>query len=304
MLLLDKPPGFSSTQALGRAKRFLGIRKAGHTGTLDPFATGLLPLAFGEATKFSRFLIDADKTYLATLCLGRESSTGDTEGELTSPTPVTLGEAQVDEALAAFIGPGTQIPPMHSAVRIGGKRLYEFAREGVVIERAARPVEIRTLKRERLHGDELVLSVTCTKGTYIRTLAMDIGLALGCGAYLTALRRIASGGFVLQDAVGLEELQAEGEAKARARLLPVDCLVAGLPRLNPAAADALRFTQGQVLDIDAPQNASEWAVYGPGGGFLGVGQGDGRGGLLPLRLMATGSDGAAALGSSEDPDFP
>ena len=288
LLLLDKPEGFSSTQALGRAKRLLALRKGGHTGTLDPFATGLLPLVFGEATKFSRFLIDASKSYLATLRLGVESSTGDTEGDLTAPVTVAVTSIQIDDVLASFVGDSTQIPPMHSAVRIGGKRLYQLAREGQEVPREARPIRIEALRREHFEGDRLVVAVSCSKGTYVRTLAADIGRALGCGAYLTALRRTAIGPLDVARAVGLEALAADGPDVARQRLLPVETLVEGLPRLEPSAEEALRFTQGQEIGCEAALPASEWAVHAPDGTFLGVGRALTPGRLAPVRLMATG----------------
>lgn len=296
LLLLDKPEGLSSTQALGRSKRLLAARKAGHTGTLDPFATGLLPLAFGEATKFSRFLIDSRKSYLATLRLGVESTTGDPEGQLSSPVPIDVDSAEIDDVLARFAGVGAQTPPMHSAVHHGGKRLYQLAREGIEVVRKPRRIEIHELRRKSFEGDRLVVSVTCSKGTYIRTLAADIGCGLGCGAYLVALRRSAVGRFRVDDAVGLKALEQAGVAGARGKLLPVEVLVEELPRCNPAAADALRFTQGQVIDWPDAAADSEWAVRGPAGTFLGVGRAEAAGRLAPLRLMATAQ-------SANLPDF-
>jgi tRNA pseudouridine55 synthase len=210
ILLLDKPAGYSSTQALGRAKRLLGARKAGHTGTLDPFATGLLPLAFGEATKFSRFLSDSIKSYEATLHLGMVSTTGDTEGTVSRREMVALRSGQITDVLATFVGVQDQIPPMHSAVHVDGRRLYELAREGIEVVRKPRRVEIQGIRQLSLEGDLLVVSVTCSKGTYIRTLAADIGEALGCGAYLTALRRTAVGTFRLPASVSLEQLESAG----------------------------------------------------------------------------------------------
>lgn len=283
VLLLDKPEGYSSTQALARAKRFLQARKAGHTGTLDPFATGLLPLVFGEATKFSRFLLDANKRYLATLRLGVETTTGDTEGIEIARVPVSLDVALIDEVLADFVGVRDQVPPMYSAVRVGGKRLYELAREGVEVERGARRIEISELRREAFSDDELVVSVACSKGTYVRTLAVDFGRALGTGAYLTGLRRTAVGPLRLEQATSLQVLESEGTA-ARSRLLPVETLVQGLPRRECDAAEGLRFSQGQEIAA-AGIRAGEVAVFGPAGSFLGVASGTGQK-LAPLRLMA------------------
>ena len=296
VLLLDKPPGFSSTQALARSKRLLSARKAGHTGTLDPFATGLLPLVFGEATKFSRFLIDASKSYRATLQLGVETATGDPEGAVTNRRDVDVNSEIIDEVLASFVGFQDQIPPMHSAVHVGGKRLYDLARLGLEVDRPARRIEIQHLRQEVLEGTELVISVTCSKGTYVRTLAIEIGAALGCGAYLTGLRRTAVGRFALERAVDLAELERLGVEAARDRLLPVEVLVAGLPRRDSAADLALRFTQGQVVDCPGVPKGAEIALYGPGGRFLGVGRSEIEGRLSPVRLLATG-------GLANPPDF-
>lgn len=285
VLLLDKPAGFSSTQALGRAKRFLEAGKAGHTGTLDPFATGLLPLVFGEATKFARFLLDARKAYVATLRLGVETTTGDTEGVEIARVPVSVDSLLIDEVLASFVGVRDQVPPMHSAVRVQGKRLYQLARQGMEIERVARSIEILSLARERLEGDELVIRVACTKGTYVRTLAVDLGRALGCGAFLTALRRTEVGPFRLGQATTLEALQAAGPAAARERLLPLEVLVEGLPRRVCDAQEATRFTQGQTIAA-GPAEGAEQAVFGPAGRFLGVAAAVGER-LAPLRLLTT-----------------
>jgi tRNA pseudouridine55 synthase len=287
VLLLDKSPGFSSTQALSRAKRLLGASKAGHTGTLDPFATGLLPLAFGEATKFSRFLLDSRKSYEATLRLGFESTTGDPEGEVTPSGDASAAVERIDEVLARFAGPQDQMPPMHSAVHVNGRRLYEYARAGEEVARPSRRIVIESIARLGLEGNELRIAVTCSKGTYIRVLAMDIGRALGCGAYLTGLRRTAAGPFSLDQAVTLDQLGA-GIEWARSRLLPAEVLVETLPRLDTSDADAWRFSQGQVIGCEAAARDSQWALFAPGGRFLGVAQAQAAGRLAPLRLMATG----------------
>jgi len=286
--LLDKPAGYSSTQALAKSKRLLESRKAGHTGTLDPFATGLLPLVFGEATKFARFLIDATKSYQATLRLGVETTTGDTEGVELVRLPIDIDEPLIDDVLASFRGSRDQVPPMYSAVRVGGRRLYELAREGVEIERAARRIHISELTRKSFSSDELEIGVTCSKGTYIRTLAMEIGRALGCGAYLVALRRTAVGPFQVEQAASLETLALEGPGRARERLLSVEVLVSGLARLDCSASEAVRFTQGRDIDGPAVAAGAEIAVYGPGERFLGVGLAGPGGRVAPLRLMATG----------------
>jgi tRNA pseudouridine55 synthase len=271
---------------MARAKRALASLKAGHTGTLDPFATGLLPIVFGEATKFSRFLLDAPKAYEATLRLGERTATGDTESEVLERRSVETDDAGIDAVLASFLGVQDQVPPMHSAVRVEGRRLYDYARAGQEVARPARSIDIVELARLGRSGADLTLRVGCSKGTYVRTLAEDIGEALGCGAHLVALRRTGVGGFSLADAATLEALEAAGIEGARARLLPVDALVAGLDRLDASAPQAWRFCNGQALE-GAPGANPEVAVYEPGGRFVGVGarQPDGR--IAPLRLVTT-----------------
>jgi len=290
VLLLDKAEGWSSTRALGRSKRLLALRKAGHTGTLDPFATGLLPLVFGEATKFSRFLIDAPKEYRATLCLGRTSTSGDPEGQISEPRPVAVTSTQIDDVTRAFVGVQQQIPPMHSALHHEGKRLYELAREGVEVERAPREVEIYALEVLGISGENLTISVKCSKGTYIRVLAEDIGKRLGCGAYLTALRRTGVSGFRVEEAVTLEQLEADGD-RARDRLLLPEVLVRSLPERHLDAAQAAAIGHGQP--IDAPGPGGEVALFAPGHVFVGVGMASDRGRVTVLRLLATGGPNQA-----------
>jgi tRNA pseudouridine55 synthase len=289
VLLVDKPAGITSTRALAMAKRALGSLKAGHTGTLDPFATGLLPLVFGEATKFSRFLIDADKSYLATLRLGATSTTGDTEGEIAEGPSVNVTMAEIDAVSKELCGISMQIPPMHSAVRVQGQRLYDLARQGIEIERGARSIRVDFLEIVDFSGEKLVISLKCSKGTYVRTLAESLGERLGCGAYLTGLRRTATGGFRVEDAVTPEALQEMGKEAACARLLPVEVLVASLPRaeLDEKAAWAIR--NGQAIPAIPAWPAGELAVFGPAGEFIGVGAVD-QGRLTATRLLATGGD--------------
>ena len=265
VLLLDKPLGLSSNQALQRARRLLSAEKAGHTGTLDPLATGLLPLCFGAATKFSQANLDADKAYRATLCLGRRTTTGDAEGEVVEERPVQADDDAVRAALARFTGPIEQVPPMHSALKHQGRALYDYAREGVEIERAPRRVTIHAIAwvaREGEHGERLVIDVRCSKGTYIRTLAEDIGQALGCGAHLAALRRTASGALSVDDALSLDALEALGEGERAKRLLPPDRLVAHWPCVALPAADAGPFLSGQRRRLDQP-DAPHVRVFGP-----------------------------------------
>lgn len=287
VLLLDKPPGITSTQALGRARRLLNADKAGHTGTLDPFATGLLPLVFGEATKFGRFLLDARKAYRATLRLGQETVTGDTEAPVIRSTPVSCNSTQIDEVIASFRGVQQQVPPMHSAVRINGRRLYDLARAGQEVERASRTVDIQELEVLGRAGDDLTVFVACSKGTYIRTLAMDVGRALGCGAHLVALRRVEVGGFSLENAINFEEMEPISIEERRSRLLPVEVLVNALRPVEVTADQARRLVQGQELDDIASEPREEVAVFAPGRRFVGVGWREGPGArFAPLRLMS------------------
>lgn len=285
VLLLDKPAGLTSTQALGRARRLLEADKVGHTGTLDPFATGLLPLAFGEATKFSRFLLDSRKAYEATLCLGATTPTGDTEGDVTICGPIPEDACMIEEVLRTFVGAISQTPPMHSAIRHKGRRLYDLAREGVHVERAPRMVEIKDLKLVSKSVEKLVIAVTCSKGTYIRTLAMDIGERLGCGAYLTSLRRTGVGRFGIAEAVTLEILESESLETRRARLLPPSALVADLPRAELSGELAWRFCHGQEIELGAA-HPGDLALFGPAGEFLGVGLAEACGRVAPGRLMS------------------
>lgn len=285
VLLVDKPAGITSTRALALAKRALGASKAGHTGTLDPFATGLLPLVFGEATKFSRFLIDSTKGYEATLRLGEETATGDTESEARIVTEKLPDAARIEEVLRGFLGEHRQTPPMHSAVHVDGRRLYEYAREGLEVKREAREIRVLSLGVRDYRGKDLALSVVCSKGTYVRVLAADIGRALGCGAYLRALRRTSVGRFQVDEAVALEALAAAGPERARQMLLPTESLVADLPRVRLASEVAIRFAQGQAVEAPYPEERAFVAVFMPDGGLLGVARAeDGR--LAPQRLMA------------------
>ncbi len=255
VLLLDKPLGWTSNDALQKVKGMLRAEKGGHTGTLDPLATGLLPLCFGAATKFSQVSLDADKRYTATLRLGERTSTGDLEGEVLERREVLCDEAAVRAVLARFTGPIEQKPPMHSALKHVGKALYEYARAGVQVERALRAITIHRLDMLSWQSPELVIDVSCSKGTYIRTLAEDIGTALGCGATLSALRRTASGPLGLEQAISIEALQALSEEDRHARLLPADTMLADWPPIDLPAEEAGRFLTGlrrRVEQGDAP----------------------------------------------------
>lgn len=248
VLLIDKPVGLSSNDALTKVKRIINAKKAGHTGTLDPFATGLLPLCFGEATKFSQDLLEADKTYLAKVHLGVTTTTGDTEGETVETRPVAVTSEQIEAALAKFRGPIMQVPPMYSALKRDGKALYEYAREGITLEREARAVTIHALEMLDYEAPFLTIRVTCSKGTYIRVLGEDIGAALGCGAHLNQLRRIGVGNLSIAGMVTLEELQAIENPLSL--LAPVDALLSSFPRVDLTPELAKRFLNGQRLALN------------------------------------------------------
>lgn len=265
VLLLDKPLGLSSNDALQKAKWLLRAEKAGHTGTLDPLATGVLPLCFGAATKFSQLHLDADKTYETTVRLGARTSTADAEGEVIDTRPVRCTLGQVVEVLDQFMGPIRQVPPMHSALKKDGKALYEYAREGETVERAPRDVVIHELEllEAQLQGEApfLRLRVQCSKGTYIRTLGEDIGEALGCGGHLVALRRVATGPFVESQCVTLARLEAMEEAERLQQLKPVEALLAGHATVTLDTENAGRFLSG-LRRRGAWPDAERVAVYG------------------------------------------
>lgn len=284
VLLLDKPGGMTSNAALQKARWLFNAAKAGHTGTLDPMATGLLPLCLGEATKFAGELLDADKAYEATLRLGVTTDTADAEGTVLLTRPVAVARAQAEAALARFRGAIDQVPPMHSALKRDGRPLYEYARRGIEVERAPRRVVVHALELRCLEGERLDIAVACSKGTYVRTLAQDIGEVLGCGAHLAALRRTRIGRLRLADAVTLESIEALPPESRHGLLQPADALLADLPRLDLEQSEALRLCQGQALRR-GPESAGRVRLYGPDGGFLGVGRRDGAGLLAPLRLV-------------------
>lgn len=286
VLLLDKPVGLTSNTALQKAKRLFNAAKAGHTGTLDPFATGLLPLCFGEATKFSQFLLDADKAYRAEVKLGVRTTSGDLDGEVIAEAPVQVGEAELRAALREFLGEIEQVPPMHSALKHQGRPLYEYARRGVEIPRQARRVRVHALELEGLRGDICTLHVQCSKGFYVRALADDLGQALGCGAHLIGLRRLSVGVFAIEGAVTLSELEAMSEPERDARLLPADGLIAGLPVMDLDAESAWQITHGQALWLPRLSVGSIFRIYAAGQGFLGVAEVNQDGKLAPRRLMA------------------
>jgi tRNA pseudouridine55 synthase len=285
MLLLDKALGASSNHALQKVKRLYRAEKAGHTGTLDPLATGLLPLCLGAATKFAQVALDADKTYRATLQLGQTTASGDAEGEITRTRAVNADRAALQKVCEQFTGNIEQMPPMHSALKHQGKALYEYARQGLEVARQSRPVCIRRLEVISGQDDVWTLDVTCSKGTYIRTLAADMGEALGCGAHLKALHRTASGALQIDQAHTLEALADLTELERDACLLSVDALITHWPIVRLADGDAARFLTGLRRRVDQA-DAKEVRVYGPqpkaflGSAHITAGE------LIPTRLLS------------------
>lgn len=297
VLLFDKPLELSSNIALQKVRRLFQAEKAGHTGTLDPLATGLLPICFGEATKFSVGLLESDKTYWANIRLGQNTTTGDAEGEVISSHDVNVVEEQVDAILASLRGEIQQMPPMHSALKHQGKPLYEYIRNGETIERELRSVVIHELRMERLNGEELDIRVRCSKGTYVRTLAEDIGMALGCGAHLQGLRRTAIASFSLDHAYTLSQLEAMTSAERVACLMPLDCMLSDLPRLELDGVQVARMAQGQRLGMDLPFPDGKVRLYAENE-FVGLGEFSGRR-LAPSRFVSSVAQKAAQRNRTE-----
>ncbi len=286
ILLLDKPQGLTSNQALQQAKRLLGARKAGHTGSLDPIASGLLPICFGEATKISPFLLGSDKRYLVMVRLGAATTTGDAEGEIRGRWPVpVLDRAMIEQALDRFRGKIEQIPPMYSALKQGGRRLYDLARQGIEVERPPRRVTIHTLKLVGFGPDFLALEIFCSKGTFIRTLAEDIGKSLGSGAYVENLRRTQVGDFLIEEAVTLERLAETTPVGRRAYVLPIDRAVAACPQVVLSDEMSFYVLRGQAVMIPKLRAKGWVRLYNREGFLLGVGEilDDGR--VAPRRLF-------------------
>lgn len=289
VLLLDKPYAMTSNAALQTARLLLNAQKAGHTGTLDPLASGLLALTFGEATKFSADLLHADKTYIAGIKLGQKTTTGDLEGDFLQTRPVRVNRADIEKTLNAFRGDILQVPPMFSALKRDGKTLYDLAREGVSIEREARSVRIEKLEILEFADELLTVEVTCSKGTYIRVLAEDIGEALGCGAHLASLRRTKVGVLSLEDAVTLQALETMSVDERLATLKPLDALMQTLPAVHLSENDRVRFCHGQRLALGLP-SCPRVRVYGPDEQMVGTARVNERGVLEPERLIANKKD--------------
>lgn len=284
VLLLDKPVRMTSNHALQVVKRIFRAEKAGHAGTLDPLASGLLPIFLGEATRFSGYLLDADKGYEAQISLGVTTRTGDTEGEVLERRPVNVSEADLAATLQRFLGAQTQVPPMYSALKRDGTPLYVLARRGETVERAPRTIKISVLRMRAFNADQILLDVTCSKGTYIRTLAEDIGAALGCGAHLSGLRRTATGSFLLAQSVALDALMAMTETERDALLKPADAILGLLPEVELDERAAVLFCFGQVVFL--PDSViGVCRVYAPSARFLGLGEVSAAGRLAPKRLL-------------------
>ena len=292
VLLLDKPEGLSSNTALQKARRLYNAEKAGHTGVLDPLATGLLPVCFGEATKFAQYLLDADKAYTATLKLGEASSTGDAEGEIIAAARADISLAEFQTACQALTGNIRQVPPMFSALKHEGKPLYEYARKGIVIERKPRDITIYAIDITEFDAPKAVIDVRCSKGTYIRTLSEDIAKHIGTFAHLTALRRTETAGFTIRESYTLDALAELNETDRDALLLPCDALVRHLPKieLNDRAVAMLKCGQRPQFteNISAEQPIR---VYDRSGTFIGLVEYQKEiGRLKALRLMNTAKD--------------
>ena len=292
VVLLNKPLGISSQQAVSRVRHLFNAAKAGHTGTLDPAADGLLPVCLGEATKFSHLLLDADKTYLATVRLGVVTNTGDAEGVVLERKPPITDRGRILQALEKFRGEIIQMPPMHSALKHHGVPLYEYARKGIDIERQPRNIRIYELQLIDIKEEFLRLRVHCSKGTYIRVLASDIGAALGCGASLSALTRTQTGALDLthQAACTLDTLNALSPADRGAHLLQVDAMLSGLPALTVQAAEAERLLLGQKLGLKQAGITGFARIYGPNQRFLGLVEVGEGGRTVPHRMLAQGTE--------------
>ena len=290
ILLLDKPQGITSNAALQAVKHLFDACKAGHTGSLDPLATGVLPLCFGEATKFSQFLLDADKHYLARIRLGVATDSGDSDGKVTETKPVPVyGDDQLEQVINRYRGVISQIPSMFSALKVNGQPLYKLARQGIEVERKERQVTIHQLTLIERSNDELLLDIQCSKGTYVRTLAEDIGRDLGCGAHVIGLRRLAAGPFVIEDAVTMQELESSEKHRLDDLLLPISSSVKDWPSVELTEMTTTYLRQGQPVQISNAPTEGWVSIFSESDNgdelFVGVGEilGDGR--IAPRRLV-------------------
>jgi tRNA pseudouridine55 synthase len=296
VLLLDKPQGASSNDVLQKVKRIYNANRAGHTGALDPLATGMLPICLGEATKFSQYLLDSDKRYRVIARLGQRTDTSDADGEIVEERPVTFTDDQLADALDSFRGDTLQVPSMYSALKYQGKKLYEYARQGIDVPREARPITVYELLFIRYEGNELELEIHCSKGTYIRTIIDDLGEKLGCGAHVIFLRRLAVSKYPVERMVTLEQLrslveQAEAQEIPTAQLLdpllmPMDSPASDFPRVNIPVTVAAYFKQGQpVRASQAPVAGLVRVTEGDDDAFIGMGEIDDEGRVAPRRLV-------------------
>lgn len=291
LLLLNKPSGITSNRALQIVKRLLNAKKAGHTGSLDPSATGMLPLCFGEATKVCAYLLDADKTYRVTARLGTATDTGDADGQAVETAAIPAMSADDwDAILQGFVGASMQVPPMYSALKKDGKRLYELARKGETVEREARPINVHKIELLELAASRLVFRVSCSKGTYVRTLVEDIARRAGTVAHTARLHRESVGHFRGEDMLDMpavEKLAANSQSALRARLLPADAALQALPAVSIAEDAGIRFSGGQVVEVSCDSRTGLARVYAAGHRFLGVGELAGNGRLAPRRVFQT-----------------
>lgn len=294
ILLLDKPSGITSNGALQKVKRLFKAKKAGHTGSLDPIATGMLPICFGEGTKFSQFLLESDKSYQVIAKLGVQTTTGDSEGDIIATAPCTqITEDQVSRVMAAFIGEIEQIPPMYSAIKHQGRPLYELARKGIEIERKPRKIKIYSLILNKLENDLCMFTVQCSKGTYVRTLVEDMGRKLGCGAHVIGLRRTAVVPYAQSTMYTLPALetlvQSGGRDNLAACLLPIETIVQGFPAVKLSASAAFYLNTGQSVRASFPLDSSLVRLFTEDARFLGVGQVTADGRVKPHRLLVNQS---------------
>ena len=296
ILLLDKPIGMTSNAALQVVKRLFGARKAGHTGSLDPLATGLLPICLGEATKVSAYLLDADKRYWVRIRLGVTTATGDADGEVLETRPIAaVDAARLEPVLAGLRGESDQVPPMYSALRHQGQRLYQLAREGIEVERAPRRITLHALEALAIEGDEIELAVHCSKGTYVRTLAEDIGAALGCGAHVIGLRRTGVGPYTEAGMLTLDALRDQAEAAGAEaldrHLLPIVSALGHWPQVRLSADAAYYLRQGQAVVVPRAPTSGWLCLFADDGAFIGVGQVQDDGRVAPRRLFNVAESG-------------
>ena len=286
LLLLDKPQGVTSNEALQEAKRLLNARKAGHTGSLDPIATGLLPLCFGSATKLSGFFLGADKTYWTRIRLGERTATGDSEGDVVEKNPVTVSQDDIEKALLNFQGEFLQTPPMYSAVKMNGTPLYKLARQGIEVERSPRTVVVYTMELKSFDGLDLELELKCSRGFYVRGLAHDLGNLLKCGGHVVALRRLVVADLKIEDAVKLAELTAVPDLAVRQKILtPIDGGLSHLPEVRLSADAAFYLCRGQAVRAHGLPNEGQVRLYAKEAGFLGIGMVTDDGRVTPRRLI-------------------